>query len=101
MKVQLTPRDGSAAVKQGWIACAIGDGPAKAVSAVEWVIFRKAENDGWATFDLYLPAEVESSQFGQKDGLKFGGLVAIRLRGQLSVSPLEFYESAEQWDLTH
>ena len=90
-RVQLTSRDARRVSKVGWIACGVGDKPAKKISDVEWLIYRMPRDNGWTLFDLSLPEEVSNSHFGQQEGLRFYELVTIRLRGTLSVSPIEFY----------
>lgn len=89
-KVLLAATDGKGASKHAWLACSSGNSPDQAVSSVEWLIHREPLNDGWILFDLSLPEEIEKSQFGQQEHLKFSAVVAIRLRGNLAVSPIEF-----------
>ncbi|MGB7754125.1 MAG: hypothetical protein WCF88_21415 [Candidatus Acidiferrales bacterium] len=89
-KVQLLPNDGRNVPKTGWIACDIGDKPPQQRPHDEWVIFRRPQKHGWALFDLHLPDEVKRT-FGQGEGFEFGELLAIRLRGSLSVSPIKLY----------
>jgi hypothetical protein len=49
----------------------------------------KPLNDGWLSFDLFLPDEVQRAY--PLDGFTYSGLIKIRLRGSLSISPIELY----------
>jgi hypothetical protein len=75
--------------KVGWVACNLGDRPPQKVSNEESVIFRPALADGWTLFDFSLSDEVAKSHFGKEQGLHFGALLGIRLRGSVTLSPIE------------
>jgi hypothetical protein len=89
-KVRLVSTDGQMTVKDAWIACDTGDKPPRKVSPNEWVVYRKPGGDGWASFDLSLPNEV-SQTLGQTGDLRFSELLGFRLRGTMSISPIDLY----------
>ncbi len=89
--VQVTSKDGKHGPMPAWIACNIGMGPPARHGPNEWIIYRTPAADGWATFDLLLPEEVQSSPLGREDGLAFSELLGIRMRGSISVSPIELW----------
>lgn len=91
-RLQLVSKDGHSVSKQQWIACDIADKPPRQVSVDEWCIYRKPRNDGWTTFDLFLPDEVERT-FGRAKGLRLSAFLGIRLRGSVSVSPILLYRN--------
>ena len=82
-------RDGKE--KSAWIACDVGNKPSEGRGPDECIIYREPSGDGWAVFDLGLPKEVQNSPLGLEHGLEFIDLQAIRLRGSVSVSPIELY----------
>jgi hypothetical protein len=88
--VRLIPKDRKTTAKSVWIACDVGDKTPAKHGPGECITYRAASPDGWATFDLSLPEEVQNSPFGE-EGLEFSELLGIRLRGSISVSPIELY----------
>ena len=89
VKVGFVAKD-HAILRSGWITCDIGSKPPRKESKDEWVIHRVPNEDGWTSFDLSLPREV-SETFGRAEGLEFGELQGFRLRGKLTISPIELY----------
>jgi hypothetical protein len=98
VRVRMSSQDSESVSKMGWIACDVGARAPRKESSGEWVIYREPANDGWAEFDLLLPAEVERT-FGQDQGLKFMELIGIRLRGSISVSPISLFREVSTGDL--
>lgn len=98
-RIQLVSTGTLTASKTGWIACDIGDRPPKKLVGDEWVICRKPRQQGWALFDLSLPDEVGRT-FGSDEGLKFAELLAIRLRGTLSISTIKLFRDDAVQDTT-
>ncbi len=88
-RVEAKPVDGKP--KSVWIACDVGNKPPAKHGPDECIIYRQPSDDGWAVFDLNMPDEVRNSPLGQEYSLEFTGLLAIRLRGSISVSPIELY----------
>lgn len=91
LMVQVTSKDRKTAVKPAWIACDVGNKPPAKHGPSEWIIYGKPSANGWTEFDLRLPDVIGESCFGQEDGLEFGELLSVRLRGSVSVSPIELY----------
>ncbi len=89
--IRLTSKDRKTVSKPGWIAFDVGDKPPAKHGPSEWIIYGKPSANGWTAFDLSLPEEIQRSCFGQEEGLEFGELLSIRLRGSVSVSPIGLY----------
>jgi hypothetical protein len=89
-KVRLVSTNSQPTETDAWLACDIGDKPPRKVSSHEWVVCRKPGDGGWANFDLSLPNEV-SQTLGQAGDLRFSELLGFRLRGTLSISPIDLY----------
>ena len=49
----------------------------------------KPLKDGWLSFDLFLPDEVQHAY--AREGFTYAALLKIRLRGSLSISPIGLY----------
>lgn len=88
---RITSKDGRTVSKPCWIACDVGNEPPAKHGPDEWIIYGKPSANGWTPFDLPLPEEIRKSCFGQEQGLEFNELLSIRLRGSVSVSPIELY----------
>lgn len=93
-RMQLISRDRPGASKPVWIAFAVGRRPGEMRPADEWVIYREPQRDGWARFNISLLEEVERSPFGQAQGLTFCELLSLRIRGSVSLSPIQLYRVA-------
>jgi hypothetical protein len=94
--VRLRQRDGAEAHK--WIKHTLGTGkahPTPKWEEMEWTHYLTGipMSDGWRRFDVSLRKSVEET-WGYY-GWSLNGLLAIRLRGKLSISPLEFFESSD------
>jgi len=87
-KIQIASSDNSSPPQIGWIACDVGNGAPMSRPSNEWVVYRAPQEGGWTLFDLQLPDEVART-FGLDGRLKFGEMLGIRLRGSLSISPIE------------
>jgi hypothetical protein len=91
-KIRLASTASQTIYRDVWIACDIGDRLPRQESTEEWVIYRKPDGDGWANFDLSLPDEVGRT-FGQTDEFRFSELLGFRLRGSMSISPIDLYRA--------
>ena len=91
--VRLTSKDGKTVSKPGWIAFDVGNKPPAKHGPSEWIIYGKPSANGWTAFDISLLEEIRRSCFGQEEGLEFGELLSIRLRGSVSVSPIGLYRA--------
>jgi hypothetical protein len=79
-----------------WIKFLIGEAnpyPTPQYEEVEWTYFVKGElvRDGWRRFDISLVKATEET-WGRY-GWSYLGLLRIRLRSELWISPIEFLES--------
>ena len=98
VKIRVVSKDGQFFSPFEWIACDIGEKPPRRESRREWVIHRKPKANGWTKFDLSLPEEVRRT-YGLGDDVGFGELLGFRLRGTLSVSPINLYLDESANDL--
>jgi hypothetical protein len=53
-------------------------------------VYGKPLKDGWLSFVLFLPDEIQRAY--AREGFTYSALIKIRLRGSLSISPIELYE---------
>jgi hypothetical protein len=69
----------------------VGNEPPQKVSAEEWKIFVNGHRlkDGWTSYDLSLPDEMGRT-FLPEGWFYAGQLLRLRLRGSLSISPIDF-----------
>jgi hypothetical protein len=97
-KVELSSQDGTQTT-QKWIKYEPGAGlprPTPGHGDYECtfpIVGEPLPNDGWRRFDISLP-ETVARTWGVH-GLIFRGITVLRLRGGLSISPIEFYESRQ------
>lgn len=87
-KIQVASKDDSIS-KPVWLAYSVGKGLPKKSGPNEWTIYVSATRNGQLVVDSRLPVDVEHT-YG-REGLKYRSLLAIRLRGSLSISPIELY----------
>jgi hypothetical protein len=90
-KVRVTSKDGKTISKSGWVACDVGNKAPAKHGPDEWIIYGKPSANGWTAFNLSLPEEIRRSFFAQEEDLEFSELLSVRLRGSVSVSPIELY----------
>jgi hypothetical protein len=95
-RVRVVSKNDQKASKLVWIAYHTGNKPAERYMSDEWVIYGKPSADGWTAFDSSLIDELAKSAFGRDEGYEFRELLLIRLRGSLSISPIELWE-ADSW----
>jgi len=90
LKVNVSSRDGSHA-RTVWLRHVIGTGAPRQINPSEWSFDVQGEllKDGWTLVKLSVEDEVTES-FG-KEGFVYQGLQDVRIRGNLSISPITFY----------
>jgi hypothetical protein len=96
-EVQLSSKDGSQTVHK-WIKYEPGNGSPHPTNGCEdyeytYPIQGVPLQSEWRKFTISLP-EVVAQTWG-KHGLTFRGITVFRVRGSLSISPIEFYESRD------
>jgi hypothetical protein len=94
-KVEMSSKDGTQTT-QKWVKYEPGAGlphPTAGHDDYEctFPIIGVPLQNGWRTFDISLPETV--AQTWGVQGFIFRGITVLRLRGSLSISPIEFYES--------
>lgn len=92
MLVKVVAQDGS--IHKKWLQHVLGLGN-EPIGDIDMKDERKIFVSGkplghnWSLFDLFLPDEVERAYSGE--GFTYSALITIRLRGSLSISPVELY----------
>lgn len=90
-QVRMTSRDRASQQRDGWLAFHIGEGAPKCFHEGEWhvPIQERPLEGGWVSLKLVLEDAVGRT-FGRK-GYVYERLLTLRVRGQISLTPITLY----------
>ncbi len=90
-QVRMTSRDRASKQSHGWLAFTVGSGAPKSLHEGEWHVPVQGQllEGGWVSLKLVLDDAV-SRTFGSR-GYVYERLLKLRVRGQISLSPISLY----------